>query len=559
MGANQSTSSGSDSQGGNSQQSKRCYYELLDVDRQASDDEIKKAYRKKALELHPDRNYGNVEETTRLFAEIQSAYAVLSDPQERAWYDSHRNVILRGDGDVQGHHYEHDVRVTTAEDIMMMLPKINALRDFSNSSSSFYGILRGTFDTLAKEEELACEWQDIDPLSYPGFGNADDDYDSDVRSFYAAWSSFATKKNFAWVDIYRYSDAPDRCVRRLMEKENKRLREDAAREFNDAIRSLVAFVKKRDPRFKPNAQSEADRQKVLRDAANAQAARSRAANHAKIMETVRLPQWTQSVEPDASIESEASEEGPREVFECVVCDKSFKSEKQFEAHERSKKHLKAAEKVRRQMEKEDDNLHLEMEQNQDEIPTLSSSTPPSLTEEGGDNQVLREGIEALSFDDEAQMAEMNDENCTKPKDTSSSNEHISASPQDASASTSDDEYVDRGTVEQRILDQHKNLRNSFEHAELQGDQQEPTQGTATPGSENTDDQLPQPRIGKAKAKRAKKAAQKSAGSTNTDAQITCATCQARFSSKTRLFNHIKDLGHAQPFTKGPAGSKARKK
>ncbi|KAL8785939.1 MAG: hypothetical protein Q9213_003088 [Squamulea squamosa] len=529
MGANQSTSSGSDSQGGNSQQSKRCYYELLDVDRQASDDEIKKAYRKKALELHPDRNYGNVEETTKLFAEIQSAYAVLSDPQERAWYDSHRNVILRGDSDVQGHHYEHDVRITTAEDIMMMLPKINALRDFSNSSSSFYGTLRSTFDTLAKEEELACEWQDMDPLSYPSFGNANDDYDSDVRSFYAAWSSFATKKDFAWVDIYRYSDAPDRRVRRLMEKENKRLREDAAREFNDAIRSLVAFVKKRDPRFKPNAQSEADRQKVLRDAANAQAARSRAANHAKMTENVRVPQWSQSAEPDASIESEASEEEAREVFECVVCDKSFKSEKQFEAHERSKKHLKAAEKVRRQMEKEDDRLHLATEQNQDEIPTLSSSTPPSLTEEGSDNQGLGEGIEALSIDGVAPMAEMNNENCTMPEDSSRSNGHTSTSPQDASASTSDDEYAHRDTIEQRIFNQHKVLYNSLEHAELQGYQQKSTQGTATPGSENTDDLLPQPRIGKAKAKRAKKAAQKSAGSTNTEVQVSHMFAQQHYS------------------------------
>ncbi|KAL8866500.1 MAG: hypothetical protein Q9198_008862, partial [Flavoplaca austrocitrina] len=298
MGANQSTGSGS---GGNAPQAKRCYYEVLDVNRQASDDEygtlsddvvmrlkrgarIKKAYRKKALELHPDRNYGNVEETTKQFAEVQSAYAVLSDPQERAWYDSHRNVILRGDDAVQAQHYEHDVRITTTADIMKMLPKINACRDFSDSSSSFYGILRDTFDTLAKEE-LACEWQQIDPLAYPGFGNAKDEHDSGVRSFYAVWSSFATKKDFAWMDIYRYSEAPDRRVRRLMEKENKRLREDAIREFNDAVRSLVAFVKKRDPRFKPNAQSEADRQKTLRDAAAAQAARARAANQAKIEET----------------------------------------------------------------------------------------------------------------------------------------------------------------------------------------------------------------------------------------------------------------------------------
>src|SRR5271155_4488774 len=94
------------------EQTKTDYYELLGVDRQASEDEIKKAYRRKALELHPDRNYGNVESATKLFAEIQSAYEVLSDPQERAWYDSHRDVLLRGEGGLQ--EFSYNIRMTTA-------------------------------------------------------------------------------------------------------------------------------------------------------------------------------------------------------------------------------------------------------------------------------------------------------------------------------------------------------------------------------------------------------------------------------------------------------------
>ncbi|KAI4222866.1 MAG: hypothetical protein LQ349_007545 [Xanthoria aureola] len=552
MGANQSTGSGG---GGDTPQVKRCYYELLDVDRQATDDEIKKAYRKKALELHPDRNYGNVEETTKLFADIQSAYAVLSDPQERAWYDSHRNVILRGDDAVPGQHYEHDVRITTTDDIMKMLPKINACRDFSDSPSSFYGTLRDIFDTLAKEEELACEWQDIDPLTYPDFGNANDEHSSGVRSFYAAWSSFATKKDYAWVDIYRYSDAPDRRVRRLMEKENKRLREDAAREFNDAVRSLVAFVKKRDPRFKPNAQSEVDRQKVLRDAAAAQAARSRAANQAKIVETRDLPQWTRSTEPEASDESDAVVEEPKQVYECVVCDKAFKSEKQFEAHERSKKHLKAAQQVRREMQLEDESLHLEKEQSWEEKPTPSSDIPPPESREDEDSQNLEKEIEALSVEDDVRLGATKDGSHSQQTSTASLS-RSGAGPEGASASTSDDEYAERDVIEQRILaDPGDNLKPS----DLEGDAVESTQGTATPRSDNTDDLLPHPKVGKAKAKRAKKAAQKSTGNASADAEFKCAACQAGFPSKMRLFNHIKDLGHAQPITKGATGAKVRKK
>lgn len=46
--------------------------------------------------LQIDKNHHRVEEATKQFAFIAEAYEVLSDPQERAWYDSHRDAILRG-------------------------------------------------------------------------------------------------------------------------------------------------------------------------------------------------------------------------------------------------------------------------------------------------------------------------------------------------------------------------------------------------------------------------------------------------------------------------------
>jgi DnaJ family protein A protein 5 len=65
------------------------------------------------------------------------------------------------------------------------------------------------------------------------------------------------------------------------------------------------------------------------------------------------------------------------------------------------------------------------------------------------------------------------------------------------------------------------------------------------------------KIGKAKQKRDKKAAQKASGE---QSEFICTACQARFSSKTRLFSHIKELGHVQPVWKPakPAG-KSRKR
>jgi len=64
------------------------YYELLGVHRNATDAELKRAYRRLALEHHPDKNQGN-RAAEEKFKEINEAYAVLSDPQKRAYYDQY--------------------------------------------------------------------------------------------------------------------------------------------------------------------------------------------------------------------------------------------------------------------------------------------------------------------------------------------------------------------------------------------------------------------------------------------------------------------------------------
>jgi molecular chaperone DnaJ len=65
---------------------KRCYYETLSVDRSANDGAIKAAFRKQAMQYHPDRNPGD-KDAERRFKELNEAYEVLKDPDKRAAYD----------------------------------------------------------------------------------------------------------------------------------------------------------------------------------------------------------------------------------------------------------------------------------------------------------------------------------------------------------------------------------------------------------------------------------------------------------------------------------------
>ena len=80
---------------------KRDYYEVLGVDKSASADEIKKAYRKKAIQYHPDKNPGD-KEAEEKFKEAAEAYEVLSNPDKRARYDQFGHEGMSGAGGFGG-------------------------------------------------------------------------------------------------------------------------------------------------------------------------------------------------------------------------------------------------------------------------------------------------------------------------------------------------------------------------------------------------------------------------------------------------------------------------
>ena len=87
---------------------KRDYYETLGVPKNASDEEIKKSYRKHAMKYHPDRNQGETSKVAEeKFKESKEAYEMLSDPQKRAAYDQHGHAgvdpNMRGGAGAEGY------------------------------------------------------------------------------------------------------------------------------------------------------------------------------------------------------------------------------------------------------------------------------------------------------------------------------------------------------------------------------------------------------------------------------------------------------------------------
>lgn len=387
------------SQSAGNPEAKVSYYDLLGVERTATLDELRKAYRHKALQLHPDRNYGDVERATALFAEVRTAYEVLADAQERAWYDAHEGDILRGrtDETATENHYQGTMRMTTADELARTMGRLRGNIDYSDSPSGFFGFVRTTFVQLAKEDEYAATYNGFDVPVYPTFGYKNDSYDEVVRTFYTTWARFATVKNFAWLDRYRPSDALERRTRRLVEKENHKIREDGRREFNKAVHALVAFVRGRDPRYNPLPQSDEAKAKTLRDSTLAQAARARAAQLAKLkLGSQVVPDWATS-RPADELQDESEQEIEQELYECVACNKTFKSERQYDAHEKSKKHQKAIQSLKQKM----GNDHVQLELNNLSINNkdLPTQDQPGLEHMEGLLGNLPERTDGLALED----------------------------------------------------------------------------------------------------------------------------------------------------------------
>ncbi|KAH9068222.1 DnaJ-domain-containing protein [Lactarius deliciosus] len=328
------------------------YYAILEVDEDASADEIRRSFRRLALIHHPDKNHDDPEGATRRFAALQQAYEVLSDEQERAWYDSHRSALAP---EPDAETVINDIKTGAAP-----LARARSRAHFSMMAQmAFFTIYRNLFDRLAREERLS------NTVEFPSFGYSTWDWAAPskerpseaARHFYNFWLNFTTDKEFAWSDQWNISEAPDRQVRRLMEKDNKKARDSARKEYNETVKALVMFVRKRDPRYKAHIARQAQSPTPTPAPAAGTATPKRTAPRS----TFVVQDWQKVAElSDAAADLEwvRAEGTEDEEWECIACNKTFRSEAAWNSHERSKKHLRTVEQLKREMQDEELELDL---------------------------------------------------------------------------------------------------------------------------------------------------------------------------------------------------------
>uniref|UniRef100_A0AAG5DER6 DnaJ homolog subfamily C member 21 n=1 Tax=Anopheles atroparvus TaxID=41427 RepID=A0AAG5DER6_ANOAO len=558
----------------------KCHYEVLGLPRTADGDEIKKSYRKLALRWHPDKNLDNPEEANQQFLLVQAAYDVLSDPQERAWYDNHREQILRG-----GHTDYED----NSLDVFPYFTT-SCYKGYGDDPGGFYAVYAEVFDTLAAEElefldtEEECE-------TIPKFGNGQSDYETVVRLFYGFWEGFCTKKSYAWLNPHNVAEIRDRRILKAIEKENKKIQQKARKERNEEIRSLVLFVKKRDRRVQAY-------KKLLEDKASQNRLKSQQNRLEQIRrnqleieeqqrnssnlfdqayeEQLRKKLEAETTEDETDVDGEdgvelngledamvglivgQNENGEESFYVddlyCVACDKMFSNRSSYENHESSKKHKQNVELLRKQMREESqefDQLEetVSGEAEATDLPNDKHAPSDDVAPNGSDieeepSETVEKSSKSKQKKNKSKKKALNnapvikssdDEDPTNGQQQDFEMTGLRLGRKTAVDSDDDDDWASGskkpnrkgkakpGTTGQKTKGQAKGPANTTPQAEID---QKPVETTA-----------------------AKKGSLKDVGALSDEdgpqqTDHSCVTCKEKFSSKNKLFDHLKKTGHS---------------
>lgn len=539
----------------------KCHYEVLDSPRDADADLLKKQYRRMALKFHPDKNPEDPEGAKEAFQVIQQAYDVLSDPQERAWYDSHREEILRGGRGEQ-----------LAEDGIDLFQYFSSscFSGWGDDDCGFYGVFCEVFNVVAKEDMEFMEEQD-DDFEVPTFGKSTDEYESVGAAFYSYWAGYSTPRTFSWLDKYDTRQAENRWMRRKMEQENKTVREAARKERNTVVRNLVAFVRKRDRRVaayrrrlelkaEENKKKTQEFQKKQRQERKKLLETGGAGNDSFGMSGLEDQlrqlegQYTDSEEEEEEQEDDDDDDeeqdlGGLEELYCVACDKICKSMAAKENHETSRKHKDNMEKLIEEMKVEEDEDDEEEEDiSEDDIEEEKESIEEikcvvcdenfKTTDAKSKHESSKKHRKNLKLQ-EKKTSKVKDEETEKPDDCDKSDlvdncktskkkgkgKNRRRKDKDDSEVPEEEENINPPTPEDTDAEK-ENCENSKDIDDME------------------EDVIEQEKPGKSKKGGKSKKIVSDPEDDLVRGNLNCAQCKAEFPSKNKLYNHLKSTGHA---------------
>eukprot|EP00668_Euglena_longa_P002072 GGOE01002407.1.p1 GENE.GGOE01002407.1~~GGOE01002407.1.p1 ORF type:complete len:651 (-),score=199.15 GGOE01002407.1:17-1969(-) len=418
---------------------RRDYYEVLEIDQRASEDDIRKAYKKMSLRWHPDKNINNKEEADMRFKELQHAYSVLSDPMERQWYDDHKDAILRG--------VDPTAEDSEEEDIVNIWPYFNTscFEGFRNGDpKSFWAVYQEAFDLVTEHEGGGTK--------PPRFGDSTTPW-AEVSTFYSYWTGFSTRRRFGHKDKYNPNLAECRGDRRAITQENKRLRDKAKREYTALVRNLAVFVKKRDKRVleflasKRRAEEEERKARVEKDRLRdqlfkqqreeylrQQAEEEDDPDHQEAANYIDNVLRNDATNRRRRKQQQSDSEDEYVEYHCPCCDKTFRSEKQMVEHERSKKHIQAAKRYLQEIAKQQTAQKAE-EQAEEE-------------EEDDDDEDDGDGKDQPQKEDEEDQEEDEEDGCIRAADVMNGMGVQEGSGEEEESDEEDSEDSDRSSSSQ---------------------------------------------------------------------------------------------------------------
>jgi len=261
------------------------YYILLGVFEDATGEEIKSAYRKLALKHHPDKNTGDAQNATQRFARIQRAYDVLSNEQERAFYDQSKPERMSRPVPIQEDvtagmpgYFQPPARGTTPTPSKPRPSQKSQERPrppaggapfppgyvpgsgpggLSSRDMALFAIFllsereEDPFATLMYCRDISMiiahdeEENGNGRITLPPFGEPLSS-PTVIREFYRSWRSFSTKKEFSWVDIG--SRGPE-TSKKAHKKARGKARRAAIEDYNTTVKKLVDLIREVDIRI----------------------------------------------------------------------------------------------------------------------------------------------------------------------------------------------------------------------------------------------------------------------------------------------------------------------